>query len=144
MSRQAAAVAAIHGETPTVRACASCERPLPPTSRPERRYCSTRCRQRAWDVANPAPGPDPAEWWRTSGVYIGVRMHWHVDRGRIAVGDGIHPAVGYWYGPEPCPAECPAVRFGPNPTMTGSAPAIRGEEWRPPELPTDANGRARR
>ena len=77
------------------RLCMQCDRPLPESARPERRYCSTRCRQRHWDAIN-RPEEAPA---------VHPRLHWHVDRVSILTG---YATEGYWRG-EGCPPECPGI-----------------------------------
>lgn len=101
------------------RTCGQCGTPLPAGSRRSRKFCSSRCRVRAWDASNPGPN-DPE---RTL-----VPLHWHFEPYPILIGDGLSPRPTYHYG-SGCPPGCTRA-LEPGWSSTG---AIRGEEWRAPK-----------
>lgn len=92
-------------ESDATRRCEECERPLPASARPNRRFCSSRCRYRSWDDANrfdePHEAPYPLHWhWGhvspTTGEFSGVT---------ILTG---YQTAGYWRE-DGCPPGCPGV-----------------------------------
>ena len=99
----------------TERRCLHCDTPLAPGSRSDRRYCSSPCRVRAWDLRNPPPAPDPfvqALWAKSN------PKHYHLRDGiiRILVG---HISNVPWFG-NACPPECPGL--GPDETFAPMEP----------------------
>jgi hypothetical protein len=96
------------------RSCAECGRPLPATSRTNRRFCSTSCRVRHWHASNPSSLDD--------GGPQHVRLHWHLGRSSPTLWGDIHE--GYWRGPEGCPPEC----AGLGDKYTRSEPVPPGRE----------------
>ena len=86
------------------RQCVQCGATLPASSRPWRRFCSTRCRVRHWNVEN-----QPRETLPTS-----PRLHWHVDPNHLLWGD---VRLGYWRS-QGCPPEC-SRPLGPAGWSTG-------------------------
>jgi hypothetical protein len=87
-----------------VRTCAYCGRPLPSGSRPRRRFCSSGCRLRAWDKANPAPGPEPS---RSDLLFSADNpFHYH---GHCLV--GVRDRSIPWLGKQ-CPVQCPGLEPG--------------------------------
>ena len=101
------------------RRCAHCSRLLPPTSTAQRRYCSARCRYRAWNEAN-RPHDDAPPL---------VPLHWHVSPAHLVTLAGAKVA-GYWRGPG-CPPGCP----GPKDPRGWSGGVPEGREGLPPTLP---------
>lgn len=94
----------------TERRCLHCNTRLPRGSRSDRRYCSTSCRVRAWDLRNPPPAPDPvvlALWGKAN------PKHYHLRDGIIRTLVG-HVSNVPWFG-ESCPPECPGL--GPGDTF---------------------------
>src|SRR4051812_30573713 len=85
--------------------CATCNRPLPANSRPNRRFCSTSCRVRAWHLANPpVDDPEPVYW----GTHIRGHMHRMGPGSLVLIG---HRDSVQWHG-KACPPECPGLRPG--------------------------------
>ena len=103
-------------EATGIRRCEECDRPLPSSSRPDRRFCSARCRHRNWDGANRPT---------TSRSVPLDRVHWH-GPGRL-VG---HITQGYWRG-QGCPPECPSPPVPP----AWSTGIPEGREGLPPIEP---------
>ena len=85
------------------RHCATCGTPLPPGSRPTRRFCSTSCRVKDWDRRNRPPLPDAF----LERLYAPTNpKHYHVrNDGRRLVG---HRDNVPWFG-QSCPPECPGL-----------------------------------
>ena len=83
-----------------VRRCLACNRELPANSRPERKFCSSACRGRHWNAANPGPA-----WYKAQEPR--VRLHWHLGGSTFLAGDY---RAGYGRGPEGCPPECPGIK----------------------------------
>ena len=94
-----------------LRRCLYCNRELLADSRTVRKFCSSACRYRHWNAANP-----PA-WYKE----VPVRLHWHFGGSSFLAGD-YH--AGYWRGPEGCPPECPGIK----PPNTHSEPVPEGRE----------------
>ena len=94
-----------------IRTCLACNRELPADSRPGRKFCSSACRYRHWNAANPGPAyEEPPR----------VRLHWHGGRTTYLAGDY---RAGYRRGPDGCPPECPGVK--PPYTWSGAVPEGR-------------------
>jgi hypothetical protein len=106
-----------HTDDDGLRRCSFCDRQLPATSRPERRFCSTSCRVRSWHEANPGPAEGVA--------HPRTRLHWHLGGTSLLTGD---ITAGRWYGPEGCPPECPGITA----PYTTSHAVIEGREWAAP------------
>lgn len=105
------------------RSCAECDGPLPADSRGYRRFCSTACRVRHWDLAN----RQTDEGWPLQFV----ALHWHAaDVGSLLLYGYV--ANGYWRGPEGCPPNCPGLQ----PPYTKSYPVPEGREGLPPRAET--------
>ena len=102
-----------------IRRCLACNRELPANSRPERKFCSSACRGRHWNAANPGPA-----WYEEQEPR--VRLHWHVGVTSVLWGD---VRAGYWRGPDGCPPECPGVE---PPKYTWSQAVPEGREGLPP------------
>ena len=83
-----------------IRRCLACNRVLPATSRPERKFCSSACRGLHWNAANRGPA-----WYEDQKPL--VRLHWHGGRTTLLAGDY---RAGYWRGPAGCPPECPGLK----------------------------------
>ena len=101
-----------------IRRCLACNRPLPENSRPERKFCSSACRGRHWNAANPGPA-----WYEEQESR--VRLHWHGDVTTLLAGDY---RAGYWRGPDGCPPECPGIK----PPYIWSQAVPEGREGLPP------------
>ena len=97
-----------------IRLCLACNRELPANSRPERKFCSSSCRGRHWNAANPGPA-----WYEAQEPL--VRLHWHGGGTTLLAGDY---RAGYWRGPDGCPPECPGLK----PPYTWSEAVPEGRE----------------
>ena len=96
-----------------------CNRGLPANSRPGRKFCSSACRYKHWNAANPGPA------WVEE---VRVRLHWHTGPLRFLAGDY---RAGYWRGPAGCPPECPGIK----PPNTWSEAIPEGREGISPQGP---------
>jgi hypothetical protein len=116
------------------RSCAQCGRPLPASARSWRKFCSSRCRVKSWDAAN--PGAD-----QPGNIWLDVPLHWHHgERGvdgqfhdyPMLAGDGLTRPVAYWRGLG-CPPTCPRM-----PEPPGFSIGIRpGQEGLSMEFPPE-------
>jgi hypothetical protein len=116
----------MHNDSPRAdrpeRACAQCGRPLAPSARSSRRYCSSPCRWQHWAKENGGPG-------RRRDAVPDFGQHWHIGqgaRGYLLVGD---PRAGFWRGPGGCPPYC----AGPAPGVW-AVPIAVGMEGKPPPM----------
>ena len=89
---------------PTDRRCEHCGKALPAGARPQRRFCSSACRGRAWDAANPRADRDGPVYWGRH-----IPAHYHVrGASRFLIG---HRDSEPWFGAS-CPPECPGLPDG--------------------------------